>query len=217
LAADDAIPEHSQRRYRGLTADERRANRRERLIAAAITAYGQHGYRQTTVSTICRIAGLTPRYFYEAFGNSEALLVAAFTTVTDLVMARVAEAGRVGDGDPDTRLVSMLTTYYGLLRDEPDMARVFLLEMSGIGTDVDAVFDRALHAFADLAAATLGAGRSVSGAPSLVRTGAMYGLLHVARDWTARGYVEPVDAVVAAALPLCRMLTGDSAAVRGCR
>src|SRR4029079_8561538 len=70
------------RNYAGLSAEERREARRERLIEGAIRAYGELGYRNTTVKAVCEAAGLTERYFYESFANSEALLVAAFDTVS---------------------------------------------------------------------------------------------------------------------------------------
>ena len=77
------------RNYAGLSADERRLARRERLIEGAIRAYGELGYRNTTVKAVCEAAGLTERYFYESFANSEALLVAAFDTVSRRVFTPV--------------------------------------------------------------------------------------------------------------------------------
>ena len=41
------------RNYAGLSADERRLARRERLIEGAIRAYGELGYRNTTVKAVC--------------------------------------------------------------------------------------------------------------------------------------------------------------------
>ena len=40
----------------------------------------------------------------------------------------------------------------------------------------------------------------------LVRAGASYGLLHVARTWIGGGCAEPIAQVVEAALPLCILL-----------
>jgi AcrR family transcriptional regulator len=120
------------RRYGGASASERRLERRSRLIRAAIALYGEQGYRHTTVTAVCRAAGLTPRYFYEAFANSEALLLATFGEVTQFVTQRVAAAADAAGGTPQDRLIALLTAYYDLLRDEPASARVFLSELSGI-------------------------------------------------------------------------------------
>ena len=102
------------RNYAGLSADERRLARRERLIEGAIRAYGELGYRNTTVKAVCEAAGLTERYFYESFANSEALLVAAFETVSRRVFACLEEVpkenrGPAGDRGPPPRQASYPT------------------------------------------------------------------------------------------------------------
>lgn len=194
--------------YGGASAVERRAARREQLIGAAIRLYGELGYRQATIGAICKEAGLTPRYFYEAFEGSEALLGAAFDTVTDFMVDSIVTAGEEVDGPPIARLRAMLTTYYTLLREEPASARVFLLEITGVSPAIDLVFDRSIDRFADLIQRTLDpAGPSEGDAAArLLRLGATFGLLHIARSWIGGGYAEPIDEVVDAALPLCILL-----------
>jgi len=200
------------RRYAGESASDRRAARRERLIRAAILVYGEMGYRQTTIGAICKAAGLTPRYFYEAFVSSEALLGAAFEAVTDVMVAAIVAEGQRVEGPPVDRLRAMLTSYYGALREEPAAARVFLIEIAGVSPAVDALFEASVVRFADLITRTLEPDRadppSRSPAPvaRLVRTGASYGLLHVARTWIGGGCAEPIAQVVEAALPLCILL-----------
>jgi len=194
------------RRYGGASAQERRADRRERLIRAAVALYGEQGYRRTTVSAVCRAAGLTPRYFYEAFDNSEALLLATVAGVAAVVMQRVVAATEAAGGPPGDRLVVLLTVYYDLLRHEPASARVFLSELSGVDPRVDAVFARSMADFADLIARTLRPGHVDGSIEPLRRAGAMHGLLAVAREWVANGCAEPVADVVRTVEPLCRML-----------
>ena len=197
------------RRYGGASAVERQVDRRERLIRAAIMLYGEQGYRRTTVNAVCRAAGLTPRYFYEAFDNSEALLLATFGEVTHFVTQRVAAAADAAGGTPEDRLAALLTAYYDLLRDDPASARVFLLELSGIDPQVDALFARSMAAFAALIADTLAPGRGSDATGPLCQAGAMHGLLAVARDWVARGCDEPIVEVVRTVKPLCRMLVNS--------
>jgi AcrR family transcriptional regulator len=79
----------SSRAYRGVSTEQRRAERRAKLIDAAIAVYGERGYRQATVKAVCEAAGLTERYFYESFENSEALLVASFNAVTYAVFDEI--------------------------------------------------------------------------------------------------------------------------------
>ncbi len=123
------------RTYGGQSSGERRAERQERLIRAAVDTYGEQGYRRTTVADVCRAAGLTPRYFYESFANSEALLIAAYEAVTRIALETVqAAASGLGETEREARLEAMLRGYYTLLREKPAAARVFVTEMSGTRT-----------------------------------------------------------------------------------
>src|ERR671936_1321771 len=88
----DSMTTARARNYAGLSADERRLARRERLIEGAIRAYGELGYRNTTVKAVCEAAGLTERYFYESFANSEALLIAAYSHVVGHLHEEMAAA-----------------------------------------------------------------------------------------------------------------------------
>jgi len=74
------------RSYRGQSQEQRRAERRGRLIAGAIAVYGERGYHQATVKAVCEAAGLTERYFYESFANSEALLIDSYNAVAFAVL-----------------------------------------------------------------------------------------------------------------------------------
>lgn len=80
------------RRYGGRGGEERRAERRERLLDAGLACYGEVGYHAATVRLICARAGLTERYFYESFANGEDLLCAVYLRHLDLQRARIASA-----------------------------------------------------------------------------------------------------------------------------
>ncbi len=193
------------RSYGGVPAGERRAERRDRLIEAAIGLYGVHGYRSTGVRAVCQAAGLTERYFYENFGNSEALLAASFDRVVTNLIERIRAAA-----DPAMpvaiRAQAMLVAYYGAIRDHPEAARVFLVEITGVSPTIDAAFERSLERLTELILDTHDPRRrSAVAAEPLLRRGVAGGLLHIALAWIAGGFERPVDAVVAAALPLCRL------------
>ncbi|QII07781.1 TetR/AcrR family transcriptional regulator [Rhodococcoides fascians A25f] len=73
------------RPYRGVAADERRRERREKLLEACIDAVAESGVSTVTVDDICTRAGLSKRYFYESFGDRDAILVSALDDVIDTV------------------------------------------------------------------------------------------------------------------------------------
>lgn len=57
----------------GNNAEERRLERRRRLLKASTSVFARSGFRGTTVKAVCIEAGLTERCFFESFQSSEAL------------------------------------------------------------------------------------------------------------------------------------------------
>ena len=67
----------STRPYKGVPAEQRIAERRQRLVQAGLELFGTRGIAATRVDDVCAEAGLTKRYFYESFASLEELAVAA--------------------------------------------------------------------------------------------------------------------------------------------
>ncbi|QWC89605.1 TetR/AcrR family transcriptional regulator [Cupriavidus metallidurans] len=192
------------RRYRGAEAEERRAQRRGQLIAAAVQVYGERGYQNATVKAVCEAAGLTERYFYESFANSEALLLASFQTVTDLLLQKIELAGEAAGGDGEHRALAILRAYFGTLQCEPRSARVFLVEIGGVSKLVDEALGLSLRDFGGLLARVLmPEGKEPD--PMLL-AGVAGGIIHVALHWIRHGYAPDVDTVAATALQLALVL-----------
>src|SRR3954468_13388913 len=73
------------RAYRGVPADERREQRRQRLVETALDCLHDEGLAGVSVRSVCARARLTPRYFYESFADLDELLVATVDAVCDEV------------------------------------------------------------------------------------------------------------------------------------
>ena len=58
------------RPYRGVSATDRRDQRRQRLIDAGLQLFGTRGIAAVGIVDVCAEAGLTKRYFYENFHRS---------------------------------------------------------------------------------------------------------------------------------------------------
>ncbi|MCA6124623.1 TetR/AcrR family transcriptional regulator [Bradyrhizobium sp. WSM 1704] len=197
------------RLYGGLDAEERRTERRLKLIDAAIEVYGEVGYRSATVKAICEAAELTERYFYESFANSEALLIAAYTHVVDHLYADMTAAAAAAGDDADARLRAALTLYFTRLKEHPKPARVFLLEISGISPAVEAVTLDAGRVFSEiLVPPTFDPRRSGKGPATLLAVGMIGAVISIARRWVSRQYPEPVAEVAATAASFCRVALG---------
>ena len=119
------------RRYRGLSAEERRADQRERLVRAAINEFASRGYHRTSVEDIVRSAHTSRTAFYAFFENREAAMYAALQAALRGLLDSVRNGMRAAD--PDTRLIEVgVTAFVGYLVSDPAAARILLLE--GIGT-----------------------------------------------------------------------------------
>ncbi len=195
----------SPRRWTGRTQEQRRAERRELLIASAIGQYGSVGFHNTGVRAICREAGLTERYFYESFANGEELLLAAFERVVSAVHDQIMAAD-TPDDPADDRVRRLLRAYYSALAANPTAARVFLVEIVGVDAAIDAAFEESLFALSEPFVSVYDPGQhgSLSTDP-LLRRGVSGGLLHIALAWGAGGYEQSIDQVIEAALVLCRL------------
>ncbi|MBV9639086.1 MAG: TetR/AcrR family transcriptional regulator [Mycobacteriaceae bacterium] len=73
----------------GRTAEERRAERRQRLIEAATEIWSESGWAAVTMRGVCSRASLNDRYFYEDFADRDALLVAVWDSVRDELVTMV--------------------------------------------------------------------------------------------------------------------------------
>ena len=148
------------RPYGGLAMAERVAARRARFIEAGVELFGTQGFRGATVRGVCAAAGLTDRYFYESFASLEALLVEVFETLMGGFGAKLAQAA-AGAGhwqgsaaDIERKAAADYELWFTAVRD-PRFARIVLVEVLGVSAAVDAVYEAAMRAFAELTIATL--------------------------------------------------------------
>ncbi|MFC3964764.1 TetR/AcrR family transcriptional regulator [Nocardia jiangsuensis] len=80
------------RTWGGRTAAERSAERRGRLIDAALALWAESGWAAVTMRQVCTRTGLNDRYFYEHFADRDELLGAAWDDVCAEVFAHLASA-----------------------------------------------------------------------------------------------------------------------------
>jgi AcrR family transcriptional regulator len=126
------------RPYRRQSLPERRADRRGRLVAAALDLFGRRGYAATSIEALCAAAAVSTRNFYEEFPSRDLLLVAAHDHVNAHVLHGVGEAlGRGGAGGPRRRaLVAVRAFVRGMTRD-PRWTRIAYREVVGVSPAVE--------------------------------------------------------------------------------
>lgn len=183
------------RRYGRKTVDERRGDRRARLLDFAAEAFGTQGYRATTIEAICSGAGVSTRNFYEEFGSREGLLIALHDQINAGAMAAVVSAlADVDPGDIDARARAGTRAYLDHMTADRRFARVAVVESVGVSPAVEAARQTAIGRFATLIEleATRLAGEGLVPARDFTLTGvALAGALNgLLTSWAAAGDAE---------------------------
>ena len=120
------------RPWRGVSAEERTAERRERLLEAGLEVFATIGYASSSVREVCRAARLTERYFYESFADREALLAAVSGRIVADFLAAVAPTLSLLESDLPRATREAAAALVGSLADDPRRARVLLVETVGV-------------------------------------------------------------------------------------
>ncbi|WP_054812286.1 TetR/AcrR family transcriptional regulator [Nocardia arizonensis] len=126
------------RNYGGLTRDQRVAQRRERLIEAALELYGTQGYAATSIERLCAVANVSTRSFYEDVGSREALLVALVNrTTAQAVAAATAALDAVREEPLRVRVTAAFRAYLAVTCHDVRTARVHYVEVVGVSDAVE--------------------------------------------------------------------------------
>lgn len=116
----------------GRTAEQRRADRRARLVQAAFEIWGDGGWAAVTMRGVCARAGLIDRYFYESFADRDALLAAVWDQVRDeTTEAIIAVHAEMADAHPLDLLRGVAKVAVTRFAAEPRRARILFGDHSG--------------------------------------------------------------------------------------
>jgi AcrR family transcriptional regulator len=122
---------------RGLTAEQRKAERREQLLDAALDLIAAHGYLGTSIEQICSTAYVGTKSFYEVFDNREDCYVALLQRTSERLMAdMMAVAGRA-QGNERQAVPGIVAAFAHALLDDPRVAKVTFGQAGGISKTVE--------------------------------------------------------------------------------
>src|ERR1041384_3956618 len=181
-----------KRRYSGQSFEDRQAERRERLIRAAVQGTGRVGLEAASVAAICAEAGLTARYFYESFPTREAIFVEAYRAVQAELLAPIAQVHGPGDAARRT-----LTGFFPAIRSRPQLARVFLVDLDDHGG--------AMRIASFEGASKLSKWFGLKATHPLMVAGIIGAIVDIAKRWSESDFAEPVEKVVEIALPFTKL------------
>ncbi|MEZ0579436.1 TetR/AcrR family transcriptional regulator [Nocardioides sp. MH1] len=113
--------------YRGVSAEERVAERRARLMEATLEVWADPA-RRTTMTAVCAEAGLTERYFYESFSGLDEALRAVLDAVADEIEQTTTAAAAAAGDDPIVRTQASMVAFVDLIAGDPRKGRVAIVE-----------------------------------------------------------------------------------------
>jgi AcrR family transcriptional regulator len=177
---------NAPRRYRGITAAERQAQRREQMLQAGLEVFGTEGYAASSVRSISAAAGLNSRYFYESFASKEDLLIAVYERVMSEITHAIREAvARESTLEAQTR--AGFKESWTIYTSDRRKARVIALEVVGVSPRLERMRRERRHAFADLlvqnAMSVAGDGVHLTLDPVLISRALMGGVVDILVDW----------------------------------
>ncbi|HEX4251245.1 MAG TPA: TetR/AcrR family transcriptional regulator [Pseudonocardia sp.] len=120
--------------YGGVSAEQRRAERRRRLLDAALDVIGTQGWSATTLRGVCERAKVGPRFFYESFTDLDALAAALHDEVLEAALARTMAAIDAAPDDLRARTTAAFRAMISEITDDPRRARVLWVEAYGSET-----------------------------------------------------------------------------------
>jgi AcrR family transcriptional regulator len=129
------IPRRLPRGTHGLDPSLVAASQRTRLLEAVGRAVAGKGYAAATIEDIVRDAGVSKKTFYEHFSDKLDCFLAAYEAASDELLAhvRAAQKGAGDDWLASTR--AGIHAYLRWLAAEPELARVFLIEIAAAGPE----------------------------------------------------------------------------------
>jgi len=101
------------------------AERRTKILAAAVCAFAAEGYDDTSMDRIAARAKVSKPVLYDHFASKQALFLAVLESIRDGLLAH-GEAIAQTEGDPQERFRRSVDAFLQFVEREPDAARVLL-------------------------------------------------------------------------------------------
>jgi AcrR family transcriptional regulator len=188
----------TSRTYRGVTPAQRRAERRERLLAAGLELFGTVGYAHTSVRAVSAAASLNSRYFYESFGSREDLLYSVYQRILTDIFTRASEAV-VQEDTIEGKARAGLRAGWTAVTEDRRKARIVALEVVGVSERMERLRRESRRALAQLTAEqalSLAGGVTLRLDPVLTARALMGGVVEVLLAWINGDVDASVDEVV---------------------
>ncbi len=200
------------RSFRGVSGEERREERRKRLLEAGFTLFGTRGYHAVTIRELCAHAKLTERYFYESFDHSEALFKTLYDQIhielKQVTFGALARAPRTPDGMAE----ASLRAFFQFVHEDPRRGQILLVDSTSLGDRMIDQTQSAIKDYVDLSRSlivmlfpSIQADLKID--PGYVAQGLVGSLIFQFWRWASEGFTAPLEDVVRSAMVFHRALS----------
>lgn len=141
-------------------------SQRVRMLEAMTKCCAAKGYASVSVADVIEQSGVSRKTFYEHFANKEDCLIAAYDAGIERLNERIATSVATATRNDDSILRATLSEYLDALRDDPEFARLFAVEMLAGGPTARARRDEGFELFVTLYRALLSQDPTVTSKPS---------------------------------------------------
>ncbi len=187
------------RRYGGMSAEERSEQRRQKLLDASIEVFGTLGLRKATMRDICNEARIAERYFSEHFASASEAYEAAFKLISEQALIATGVGMTAARLDTHEMAKAGLTAFFTFVQQDPRRAQIMLIDASSYWRHVTVRTNPeltkhsvALKHFCDLIYPDLPKHIELE-----IIGGALIGIsIQSCLNWVQGGFKQPVDVVV---------------------
>src|SRR3954452_20833648 len=167
------------------------AQRRARILDAAVETFAQHGFAEAKMQDIAARAGVVPSVLYDHFGSKRELHITVLEQHAEQLRERSLR--RLGGGSAEERVRASIANYVECVEEDPFMWR-FLHRDPPADPEIAAVCqeiaDRGTSAIADLIRFGAGEAKSVKGITVDDATWILARATQSANDGVARWWYE---------------------------
>lgn len=196
--------ESTQRRtsgqYAGKAAATRQRERRTKLMAAGIELIGREGFAGTSINAVCAQAGLTKRYFYEAFASNEDMLIQAYRAVAADMLKSISRKTSPHLNDSRKLVQAGIRAAFEYVAAEPLKARLMFIEAQSVRGQLGRVYVESMNGFVELLLAFtkpfLLPNTTTDAELRVMARGVIGSLVHLCQGWIASDYKQPMDELV---------------------
>ncbi|WHU46634.1 TetR/AcrR family transcriptional regulator [Gordonia sp. L191] len=129
---------HRDRTYGGRTLADRQADRRRRFLEAGLAEFSTIGYAASSVTSLCKAAGLSRRQFYDLFDSRETLLTKLYDEIQSTARLAIEQVLST-NSSRDIRVLASaaMRAYVESVGTDPRHAEVSFVQVVGVSRELE--------------------------------------------------------------------------------